>query len=209
MEQENNVNMEQSKVNNTEVAEQSKESNNAQATENNKTETKTEAKTSEAKTFTQEQVNEMIKERLAREKAKAEKEQEEAKKLAKMNAEDKAKYEHDKLVEELNQLKAEKSKRELQDTARGLLQEKNIDTDLLSFLDYTNAETCKASIDKLSAAWNKAIEKAVNDRIKTNTVPKMANNNNTITKEQFNKMNYQQKLELYNKNKDLYDKLSK
>ena len=204
MEQENNVNIEQSTVNNTEVAEQSKESNNVEATK----ETKTEAKT-EVKTFTQEQVNEMIKERLAREKAKAEQQQEEAKKLAKMNAEDKAKYEHDKLVEELNQLKAEKNKRELQDTARGLLQEKNIDTDLLEFLDYTDAETCKASIDKLSKAWNKAIEKAVNDRIKTNTVPKMASNNNTITKEQFNKMNYQQKLELYNKNKDLYDKLSK
>ena len=203
MEQENNVNIEQSTVNNTEVAEQSKESNNVEATKETKTEK------TEAKTFTQEQVNEMIKERLAREKAKAEQQQEEAKKLAKMNAEDKAKYEHDKLVEELNQLKAEKNKRELQDTARGLLQEKNIDTDLLEFLDYTDAETCKASIDKLSTAWNKAIEKAVNDRIKTNTVPKMASNINTITKEQFNKMNYQQKLELYNKNKDLYDKLSK
>ena len=189
MEQENNVNIEQSTVNNTEVAEQSKESNNVEATKETKTEQK-----AEVKTFTQEQVNEMIKERLAREKAKAEQQQEEAKKLAKMNAEDKAKYEHDKLVEELNQLKAEKNKRELQDTARGLLQEKNIDTDLLEFLDYTDAETCKASIDKLSTAWNKAIEKAVNDRIKTNTVPKMANNNNTITKEQFNKMNYQQKL---------------
>ena len=208
MEQENNVNIEQSEVNNTEVAEQSKESNDVQATENNKAE-KTEHKASEAKTFTHEEVDKIIKERLAREKAKSEKEQEEAKKLAKMNAEEKAKYEHDKLVEELNQLKAEKSKRELQDTARGLLQEKNIDIDLLEFLDYTDAESCKASIDKLSTAWNKAIEKAVNDRIKTNTVPKMANNNNTITKEQFNKMNYQQKLELYNKNKDLYDKLSK
>ena len=203
MEQENNVNIEQSTVNNTEVAEQSKESNNVEATKETKTEK------TEAKTFTQEQVNEMIKERLAREKAKAEQQQEEAKKLAKMNADEKAKYEHDKLVEELNQLKAEKNKRELQDTARGLLQEKNIDTDLLEFLDYTDAETCKASIDKLSTAWNKAIEKAVNDRKKTNTVPKMANNINTITKEQFNKMSYKQKFELYNKNKDLYDKLSK
>lgn len=204
MEQENNVNIEQSTVNNTEVAEQSKESNDVQATQE-----KADIKTSEAKVFTQEEVDKIIKDRLARERVKAEKEQEEAKKLAKMNAEEKAKYEHDKLVEELNQLKAEKSRRELQDTARGLLQEKNIDTDLLPFLDYTDAETCKASIDKLSSAWNKAIEKAVNERIKTNTVPKMANNTNTITKEQFNKMNYQQKLELYNKNKDLYDKLSK
>ena len=206
MEQENNVNIEQSEVNNIEVAEQSKESNDVQATQE-----KAEKKTDKAdtKVFTQEEVDKIIKDRLARERVKAEKEQEEAKKLAKMNADEKAKYEHDKLVEELNQLKAEKSRRELQDTARGLLQEKNIDTDLLPFLDYTDAESCKASIDKLSSAWNKAIEKAVNDRIKTNTVPKMANNNNTITKEQFNKMNYQQKLELYNKNKDLYDKLSK
>ena len=60
MEQENNVNIEQSTVNNTEVAEQSKESNNVEATKETKTEK------TEAKTFTQEQVNEMIKERLAR-----------------------------------------------------------------------------------------------------------------------------------------------
>ena len=202
MEQENNV-MEQ--VNNIEeVAEQSKESNNAQATQE-----KTEQK-AEEKRFTQEEVDKIIKNRLARERVKAEKEQEEAKKLAKMNADEKAKYERDKLLEELNQLKAEKSKRELQDTARDMLKEKNIDTDLLAFLDYTDAETCKASIDKLSKIWDKAIEKAIDDRIKTKTVPKMANsNNNGITKEQFNKMGYKQKLELYNKNKDLYDKLSK
>ena len=198
MEQENNV-MEQ--VNNIEeVAMNDKESNHEVDNKQEK---------AEEKRFTQDEVNEIIKDRLARERQKAEKQQEEAKKLAKMNAEEKAKYEHDKLLEELNQLKAEKSKRELQDTARDMLKEKNIDTDLLAFLDYTDAETCKASIDKLSKVWDKAIEKAIDNRIKTKTVPKMVNNDNTITKEQFNKMNYQQKLELYNNNKDLYDKLSK
>ena len=202
MEQENNV-MEQ--VNNIEeVATIDKESNHEVDNKQEKTEQK-----AEEKTFTQDEVNEIIKDRLSRERAKVEKQQEEAKKLAKMNAEEKAKYEHDKLLEELNQLKAEKSRRELQDTARDMLKEKNIDTDLLAFLDYTDADTCKASIDKLSKVWDKAIEKAIDNRIKTKTVPKMANNNNTITKEQFNKMGYKQKVELYNKNKDLYDKLSK
>ena len=203
MEQENNNVMEQ--VNNIEeVATIDKESNHEVDNKQEKTEQK-----AEEKTFTQDEVNEIIKDRLARERQKAEKQQEEAKKLAKMNAEEKAKYEHDKLLEELNQLKAEKSKRELQDTARDMSKEKNIDTDLLAFLDYTDADTCKASIDKLSKVWDKAIEKAIDNRIKTKTVPKMANNNNTITKEQFNKMGYKQKVELYNKNKDLYDKLSK
>ena len=41
MEQENNVNIEQSTVNDIEVAEQSKESNNAQATENSEEKTDT------------------------------------------------------------------------------------------------------------------------------------------------------------------------
>ena len=84
MEQENNVNIEQSEVNDIEVAEQSKESNNAQATQE-KAETKTDK--ADIKTFTQEEVDKIIKDRLARERVKAEKEQEEAKKLAKMNAE--------------------------------------------------------------------------------------------------------------------------
>ena len=191
-----------------EVATDDKEANH-EVVDKKETKTEEKAEKTEAKTFTQEEVNEIIKDRLARERVKTEKEQEEAKKLAKMNAEEKAKYEYDKLLEEVNSLKAEKSKRELQDTARNMLKEKNIDTDLLEFLDYTDAESCKASIDKLSKAWDKAIEKAIDNRIKTKTVPKMANNNNTITKEQFNKMSYKQKVELYNKNKDLYDKLSK
>ena len=139
MEQENNV-MEQ--VNNIEeVATIDKESNHEVDNKQEK---------AEEKRFTQDEVNEIIKDRLARERQKAEKQQEKAKKLTKMNAEEKAKYEHDKLLEELNQLKAEKSKRELQDTARDMLKEKNIDTDLLAFLDYTDAETRKESIDKLS-----------------------------------------------------------
>ena len=38
-----------------------------------------------------------------------------------------------------------------------------------------------------------------------------ANNGNidTITKEQFNKMSYSEKLKLYNTNKELYDELNK
>ena len=143
MEQENNNVMEQ--VNNIEeVATNDKESNHEVDNKQEKTEEK-----AEVKKFTQEEVNEIIKDRLARERQKAEKQQEEAKKLAKMNADEKAKYEHDKLLEELNQLKAEKSRRELQDTARDMLKEKNIDTDLLAFLDYTDEETSKARIEKL------------------------------------------------------------
>lgn len=136
--------------------------------------------TNKEKTFTQADVDKMIKDRLAREQKKALAEQEEAKKLAKMNADEKAKYEKDKLLEELNELKAEKSKRELKDTALGMLNEKGVDSSLIDFLDYTDADSCKASIDKLSEAWNKAIEKAINSKIKTNTVPKMKSNTTDV-----------------------------
>ena len=66
MEQENNTNIEQTTVDNTEVTTVDKESNQDVETKETKTEK------AEVKTFTQEQVNEMIKDRLAREKAKAE-----------------------------------------------------------------------------------------------------------------------------------------
>ena len=57
------------------------------------------------KTFTQDEVNKIVQDRLAKEKAKNEKAQEEAKKLAKMNAEQKNQYMVEQLQKELEEYK--------------------------------------------------------------------------------------------------------
>lgn len=57
------------------------------------------------KTYTQEELEKIVKERVAREKKATEEAVEEAKKLAKMNEEEKAKYELEKLQSELAEYK--------------------------------------------------------------------------------------------------------
>ena len=119
----------------------------------------------EEKTFTQEEVNKIIQERLAKEKAKNDKAQEEAKNLAKMNAEEKAKYELKKREEEV-------TRRELTAEAKSILSEKGLSTDLFSLLNYESAETVQESIKVLETAIQKATEKAVEDRLKGNAPKK-------------------------------------
>lgn len=126
----------------------------------------------EEKTFTQEEVNKIIQERLAKEKAKNDKAQEEAKKLAKMNAEEKAKYEIEKAQSELKKREEEVTRRELTAEAKSILSEKGLSTDLFSLLNYESAETVQESIKVLETAIQKATEKAVEDRLKGNAPKK-------------------------------------
>lgn len=125
------------------------------------------------KTFTQEEVNKIIADRLAREKEKAEKKQEEAKKLAKMNAEEKAKYELEKRESEIAKREAELNVRELTAEAKDILVDKGLPTDLHTLINYENADTVKESIDVIEKSIQKAVELAVSERLKGNA-PKKA-----------------------------------
>lgn len=196
MEENNNVNIEQEQ--NTEVVEtEGKESN--QEVDTNK----------EVKTFSQEEVNKMIQERLERASKKADAEKEEAKKLAKMSADEKAKYENDKLLAELAELKADKSKRELQDTALGMLEEKGLGREALELLNYTDADKCKESIDKVYSIFNSLVEKAVDARLVNNTTPKIKEGAiaPNASKMNISKMGYPELMKLKQENPDLYNQL--
>ena len=135
----------------------------------------------EVKTFTQEEVNKIVEQRLAKEKKRAEQEKAEAEKLAQMNADEKAKYELEKKIKELESREAELNKKELQNTSLDILVEKGYSTStskqLLAFLDYSNADNCKVSIDNLDKVLKACIETEVNNKIKNNNnvTPKKAN----------------------------------
>lgn len=135
--------------------------------------TKENNKAPEVKTFTQEEVDKIIEKRLAKERKKAEDEKKEAEKLAQMNADEKAKYELEKRIKELEGREAELSKKELQNTSLDILVEKGYSAQtskqLLAFLDYSNADNCKASIDSLDKILKACIENEVNNKIKNNT----------------------------------------
>ena len=138
----------------------------------------------EVKTFTQAEVDKMIEKRLAREKQKQEAEIAEAKKLEQMNAEEKMKYEYEKKQKELDERLAEINKKELQQTSLIILQEDkkysaSTSKALLDFIDYTDAESAKASIDKLDKVLKECIETEVSAKIKSggNISPKKPEGN--------------------------------
>lgn len=138
-----------------------------------------------AKTFTQEELEAIIEKRLARERKKAESEKAEAEKLAKMNADEKAQYELNKRIKELEAKEAEYNKKELKQTALGILSESGYTSEtskaLASLLDYTDADKCKASIDSINKVIADCVEREVNKKISTNTTPKINPNKNGMS----------------------------
>ena len=142
----------------TEVKEQTQE--NQDETSNDKTK---QSKDTD-KTFTQEEVNQMIKDRVAREQKKAE----EAAKLAKMNKDQKAEYEREKMEKELQQLRAEKATNEMRSEARAMLKEKNIDAsdELLNFVVKEDANGTKESVDAFVDLLNGMVKTQVKEALR-------------------------------------------
>ncbi|WP_454270941.1 DUF4355 domain-containing protein [Staphylococcus caprae] len=93
------------------------------------------------KTFSQEEVSQMIKDRLARERRKSEERMkdaiQEAEKLAKMNKDQKNQYELEKLLKENEELKAEKALSQMKNETRSMLNEfgvQNFDEQIVNVL---------------------------------------------------------------------------
>ena len=142
------------------------------------------------KTFTQKDVDKLIQERVAREQAKWEKkvqdERTEAEKLAKMNADQKAEYEKQKREDELAKREKDITTRELRATAYETLAEKNLPKELVDILNYESAETCNKSIEAVEKAFQSAVEKAVNDKLRGGNPPKGGQGNNNQSTFGFN-----------------------
>ena len=133
------------------------------------------------KTFTQEDVNRMIQTRIAQEQKQWEKkvqeERTEAEKLAKMKADEKAKYQEEKRLKELEQREKDITTRELKATAYETLAEKNLPKELVNILNYESAETCNSSIEAVEKAFQSAVEKAVNEKLRGGNPPKSGQSN--------------------------------
>lgn len=108
----------------------------------------------------------------------------EAEKLAKMDAEQKAKYELKKEKERADEAIAKLNAYELKNTAIKIAQEKGLDISLLEDIDYSKqtAETITTIIDTKKAVFDKAIEKAMNDKYKESTPRTVLSDTSTKTK---------------------------
>lgn len=118
--------------------------------------------------YTDDDVNKLIDQKFAEWQKKQEKAVSEAKKLAEMNAQQKAEYERDELQKELDALKKKDAVAEMTKTARKMLSENSISVpdELLSMLVSTNAEETKAAVDGFTKVFKEAVESAVKERLK-------------------------------------------
>lgn len=110
----------------------------------------------------------------------------EAEKLAKMNADQKAEYEKQKKLDELAKREKDITTRELRATAYETLAEKNLPKELVDTLNYESAETCNKSIEAVEKAFQSAVEKAVNDKLRGGNPPKGGQGSNNQSTFGFN-----------------------
>lgn len=118
------------------------------------------------KKYTDAEVDEIINKKYAKWKAKREAEENEAKKLAKMNADEKRKYEYEQREKELLEREAEVLKKEMTSEAKTLLSERGLPLELVSVVDLTSADTVISSVNSIQQSFETAVQKAVEDRIK-------------------------------------------
>lgn len=140
----------------------------------------------EEKTFTQADVDRMIKDRLARASRETKQQIEaarkegfsEAEKLAKMTEQQRIEHEREQAVkaakereESLKQREIDIARRELRATAVETLREKKLSVKLADVLDYSSADACNESINRLESVMREAIQEGVDARLNATKNP--------------------------------------
>ena len=95
----------------------------------------------------------------------------EAEKLAKMTKEEKAQYMQQKREKELTDREAAITRKELMAEAKNTLASDGLPQELLN---YSDADTCKKSMEKVKEVFQRAVETAVEEKLKGGKPPKKA-----------------------------------
>ena len=158
------------------------------------------------KKYTDADVDEIINKKFAKWKSEQEAKENEAKKLAKMNADEKQKYQLDQREQELANREQVLARKELTAEAKTMLSERGLPIELVNVIDLTSAETVTDSVASIQKSWEDAVQKGVSDRMKGSAPIKTApQNNNELTKAQFYRMSHAEKANLKQTNPELYD----
>ena len=110
-----------------------------------------------------------------------------------------------KLQEKIEKMELEKTKAELLEANRNKLKGQGLDTSLAKYINNDD------DIAFFKELIGNSVQAGIKEKLgNSNYKPPVSTGDvNSITKEQFNKMNYTEKLKLYNTNKELYDELNK
>lgn len=191
----------------------SEENKNIEGAEQEQTQENQE-ETQEQKPLTAEDIQKMIQSETDKvrteysKKVKALEQEKEELAKEKMTEEEKAKFELEKREKELADREKELLKRDLTIKTVDLLKENELPLEFRDFLIGQDEDSTVRKVDTFKKLWKEEMKKAIDEVYKSNgrTIKKSTTDTN-LTKEEFNKMSYTEKLELYNNDKDLYRKL--
>lgn len=96
----------------------------------------------------------------------------EAEKLAKMTKEEKVQYMQQKREKELTDRETAITRKELMAEAKNTLASDGLPQELAEVLDYSDADTCKKSMEKVKEVFQRAVETAVEEKLKGGKPPK-------------------------------------
>ena len=166
------------------------------------------------KTFTQAELDDIVKKEKAKAKRSAEKEykakMDEAEKLRKMNADEKAEYEAKKQAEYIAELEAKINRSGLEKEAGKMLSERGIAASdgILALVVKDDAERTQEAVNGFAELVNQLADNKVKEMLKGKTPRKVEQSTTgAITKEQFDRMGYKDRNELLQSNPELYAQL--
>ena len=118
------------------------------------------------KKYTDAEVDEIINKKFAKWKSEQEAKESEAKKLARMNADEKKDYQLKQREQELADREQAIARKELTAEAKSMLSERDLPVELVAVVDLSSADSVTESINTIQKAWSEAVQKGVSERLK-------------------------------------------
>lgn len=170
----------------------------------------------ETKIYSAEEVNKMIEEgrKQALEEANKKAEErfqnkmKESEKLAKMNEEEKLRYQLEQREKAITEKEKALALAENKNEASKILAEKGLSLSLVDFVVAEDAETMNNNISLLDKAFKQSVKAEVEKRLGSSTPKKNLPPDQAITKDVFKKMSLREQSELSKNNPDLYKSLT-
>lgn len=115
----------------------------------------------------------------------------------------------EELQQQLDNMQKEKTRAEMSSKYTKVLGEKGLNAEFIDFVLGADDDSTTANIEKINNIINSQVQNGVKAKFSDSAYvpPKQDTNSNTITKEQFKKMGYKEKLNLFNENNELYKNL--
>ena len=137
------------------------------------------------KTFTQEDVDQIIKDRVAREKKSKEDAVKEAEKLAKMNKDQKSEYEREQMQKELDLYKAKEARNEMKKHAGDVFKQNEItpNDELLELVTADTADQTQANVQAFNDVLNNMVKEQVQAKLYQGTPKNYSNGSGGVTRE--------------------------